>query len=195
MLKKRILNHFEQQRLYEMMSHPEVLPFVRHKAYSLEEFTNVNRETIEAELRGELISRVILDAYEQPAGTINLFDIHGTSGFLATWLGKEYQGKGLNQMAKSEFLYEVFTTTSIDTVYMCIRNENIRSQRAAMKLPYVSQATAASWAHFETVRQDYAQFQLLQVNKEDFLRYNEQVVPFIAAEAMEVAPMLVATEG
>ena len=60
---------------YELMTHPDVFPFVRQKADSYEEFLFITKQTIEAEERGELISRTILDEWDDPIGTINLFDI------------------------------------------------------------------------------------------------------------------------
>lgn len=85
------------------MSHPEVFPYVRHKAETSDEFYFITKQTIEAEERGELISRTILDEQYQPIGTINLFDIVDDYGFLATWIGKPYFGKGYNSLAKTQF--------------------------------------------------------------------------------------------
>lgn len=135
MLKKRDLQ--DSQPLYELMSHPDVFPFVRHKAYSFEEFLFLTKQTIEAEERGELISRTILDEWGTPIGTINLFDIKNGAGFLGTWLGKPYHGKGYNKPAKDAFFDELFYSLNIETIYMRIRKENIRSYKAAEKLPYV----------------------------------------------------------
>ncbi len=138
MLKKRELQ--DSQALYELMTHPDVFPFVRQKAHSYEEFLFLSKQTIEAEERGELISRTILDEWGQPIGTINLYDIEDQAGFLGTWLGKPYHGKGYNKIAKDAFFEELFYTLGIETVFMRIRTENIRSQKAAEKLPYVIQA-------------------------------------------------------
>ncbi|MDX5476715.1 MAG: N-acetyltransferase, partial [Bacillaceae bacterium] len=88
MLKKRDLQ--ETHTLFELMVHPEVFPFVRQKAYSYEEFLFVTKQTMEAEERGEIISRTILDEWGTPIGTINLFDVQDGAGFLGTWLGKPY---------------------------------------------------------------------------------------------------------
>ena len=169
MLKKRTFDAMEQQQLFELMMHPDVFPYVRHKAYSLEEFYGVTEEIVSAEARGELLSRVIYDDEARIAGTINLFDITQNTGFLATWLGKPFQGKGINQRAKRAFLEEVFTTTPIDTVLMCIRHTNIRSQKAAAKLPYVVPASAASWDIFKTVKADSHDFVLLEIPKHLFM--------------------------
>ncbi len=45
------------------MMHPDVFPFVRQKADSYEEYLFITKQTIEAEERGELISRTILDEW------------------------------------------------------------------------------------------------------------------------------------
>ena len=57
------------------MVDPAVFPFVRQKAYSYEEYLFLTKQTIEAEERGELISRTILDEWGNPIGTITLFDV------------------------------------------------------------------------------------------------------------------------
>ncbi|CDQ20388.1 hypothetical protein BN982_02727 [Halobacillus karajensis] len=106
MLKKRDLH--DVPVLFEFMSHPEVFPYVRHKASSSDEFYFLTKQTLEAEDRGELISRTILDEWGQPIGTINLFDIQERKGFLATWLGRPYFGKGYNKIAKEAFFEELF---------------------------------------------------------------------------------------
>jgi RimJ/RimL family protein N-acetyltransferase len=138
MLKKRDLH--DSHTLYELMTHPDVFPFVRHKADSYEEFLFITKQTIEAEERGELISRTILDEWGAPIGTINLFDIEDNAGFLGTWLGKPYHGKGYNSPAKDAFFNELFYEVGIETVFMRIRKVNIRSIKAAEKLPYVVKA-------------------------------------------------------
>jgi RimJ/RimL family protein N-acetyltransferase len=138
MLKKRDLH--DSHVLYELMTHPDVFPFVRQKAASYDEFLFMTKKTIEAEERGELISRTILDEWGAPIGTINLFDIEDNAGFLGTWLGKPYHGKGYNSPAKDAFFQELFYELGIETVFMRIRKVNIRSIKAAEKLPYVIKA-------------------------------------------------------
>lgn len=142
MLKIRELH--ESHVLFDLMNHPEVFPYVRQKAYSHDEFLFLTKQTIEAEERGELISRTILDEWGNPIGTINLFDVENKTGFLGTWIGKPYHGKGYNKLAKDQFFQELFLELGIETVWMRIRKENIRSQKAAEKLPYVIQANERS---------------------------------------------------
>ena len=107
------------------------------KPTSYEEFLFMTKQTMEAEERGELISRTILDEWGYPIGTINLFDIEDNAGFLGTWLGKPYHGKGYNKLAKDAFFNELFYELDIETIFMRIRKINIRSIKAAEKLPYV----------------------------------------------------------
>src|SRR5690625_2979441 len=135
MLKKRDLH--EVPTLFELSSHPDVFPYIRQKAMTVDEYYFLTKQTIEAEQSEQLISRTILDEYEQPIGTINLFDIHEKSGFLATWIGKPYFGKGYNKLAKQLFLDELFFSLDIKTVYMKVRKTNVRSLKAVAKLPYV----------------------------------------------------------
>src|SRR5690625_3159805 len=134
MLKIRDLQ--EVPTLFELASHPEVYPYLRHKATTVDEFYFITKQTIAAEERGLLISRTILDEFEQPIGTINLFDIHERSGFLAIWIGRPYFGQGYNKMAKELFFDELFFQQGIENIYIKIRKTNIRSLRALEKLQY-----------------------------------------------------------
>ncbi len=106
MLKKRDLH--DCHALFDLMTHPDVFPFVRQKANCYDEFIFITKQTIESEERGELISRTILDEWGAPIGTINLYDIQDNAGFLGTWLGKPYHGKGYNNLAKDAFFEELF---------------------------------------------------------------------------------------
>ncbi|MGM8213745.1 GNAT family N-acetyltransferase [Virgibacillus sp. W0430] len=136
MLKTRDLH--EVPELFQLLISPKVFPFVRHKAATSDEYYFITKKTIEEESNGSLISRTILDEYEHPIGTINLFDIKNNYGFLATWIGEPYFGKGYNKLAKELFLNELFfDNDTIQTVFMKVRRTNTRSAKAALKLPFV----------------------------------------------------------
>ena len=115
----------------------------------------MTKQTIEAEERGELISRTILDEWGAPIGTINLFDIEDNAGFLGTWLGKPYHGKGYNSPAKDAFFKKFFMNSGIETIFMRIRKVNIRSIKAAEKLPYVMKANETRKAIYEQLNANW----------------------------------------
>ncbi|MCT8136922.1 GNAT family N-acetyltransferase [Anaerobacillus sp. CMMVII] len=169
MIKKRELA--DCHKLYELMIDPAVFPFVRQKANSYDEFLFLTKQTIEAEERGELISRTILDEWGNPIGTINLFDINEQAGFLGTWLGKPYHGKGYNNLAKDAFFNELFYELSVEAVYMRIRTENIRSRKAAEKLQYVSIANETKKELFNEINKDAYIYDLFQIEKDQFTLY------------------------
>ncbi|TFE03297.1 GNAT family N-acetyltransferase [Jeotgalibacillus sp. R-1-5s-1] len=164
MIKKREVH--ESQALFELMSHPEVFPFVRQKAYSSDELMFMTKQTIESEDRGELISRTITDEWGAPIGTINLYDIQENSGFLGTWIGKPYHGKGYNQPAKDAFFQELFYELGIEKIFMRIRKVNIRSQKAAEKLPYVTLANETNPSLYYQLNKDEDIYNLYEINKD-----------------------------
>lgn len=169
MLKKRDLH--DSHTLYELMTHPDVFPFVRQKADSYEEFLFMTKQTIEAEERGELISRTILDEWGAPIGTINLYDIEDNAGFLGTWLGKPYHGQGYNGPAKDAFFQELFYEAGIETVFMRIRKVNVRSIKAAEKLPYVIKANETRKSIYEQLNAKGEVYDLYEIPKDQYTFY------------------------
>lgn len=171
MLKMRELH--EVPVLYELMTHPEVFPYVRQKADTLDELYFITKQTIEAEQNRELISRTILDEFQQPIGTINLFDIEENHGFLATWIGKPYFGKGYNRLAKEAFFDEVFLTQGIDGIFMKVRKTNIRSMKAVLKLPYVAIANQTYPEVFTKINPAEEIYDLFVISKENYMSYKQ----------------------
>ncbi|WML47879.1 GNAT family N-acetyltransferase [Neobacillus sp. PS3-34] len=174
MIKKRDLH--ECHALYDLMTHPDVFPFVRQKADSYEEFLFMTKQTIEAEDRGELISRTILDEWGAPIGTINLYDIENNAGFLGTWLGKPFHGKGYNSPAKEAFFDELFYEIGIETVFMRIRKVNIRSIKAAEKLPYVIKANDSRKTVYEQLNSAADVYDLYEIPKDLYTLYMMRTV-------------------
>ncbi|MCJ7841153.1 GNAT family N-acetyltransferase [Lederbergia sp. NSJ-179] len=187
MLKKRELIGHECQVLFDLMTHPDVFPFVRQKSYSYEEFLFATKQTVEAEERGELYSRTILDEWENPIGTINLFDIHQGAGFLGTWIGKPYQGKGYNKLAKELFLAELFFEKGIDLIYMRIKKENLRSKKAAEKLAYALNVNKTKPFVFQQLNPHEHVYDVYEVPKDlftmNYRRNEEQNESFQSMEA------------
>jgi RimJ/RimL family protein N-acetyltransferase len=171
MLKKRELNGQENHVLFELMVHPDVFPFVRQKAHSQDEFLFLTKQTIEAEERGELISRTILDEWGSPIGTINLFDLKDGAGFLGTWIGKPYHGSGYNNLAKDAFFQEVFYELGIETIFMRIRTKNIRSIKAAEKLPYIMKVNESRRNIFDQLNATEYIYDLYEISKDQYSLY------------------------
>ncbi|PAQ13442.1 N-acetyltransferase [Bacillaceae bacterium SAOS 7] len=169
MLKKRDVH--DSHVLFDLMTHPEVFPFVRQKAHSYEEFVFVSKQTIEAEERGELISRTIVDEWGNPIGTINLYDINEQAGFLGTWLGKPYHGKGYNAPAKEAFFQELFYELDIEAVFMRIRKVNTRSLKAAQKLPYAILANETRPSIYAQINEYEDVYDLFEISKDLFTLY------------------------
>lgn len=172
MLKKRDLSDCPQ--LFELIVHPDVFPFVRHKAATIEEYMFITKQVMEAEERGELISRTILDEWGSPIGTISLYDIQNQAGFLGTWLGKPYHGKGYNQLAKDAFFQELFYELGIETIFMKIRTENIRSTKAAQKLPYVILANETRSTLHTEINKGENLYNLFEISKDMYTFYTKR---------------------
>ncbi|PPA71179.1 GNAT family N-acetyltransferase [Jeotgalibacillus proteolyticus] len=183
MIKKRDIH--ESHGLFELMAHPEVFPFVRQKAHSAEELLFLTKQTLEAEERGELISRTIIDEWGAAIGTINLFDIENGAGFLGTWLGKPYHGKGYNQPAKEAFFEEIFYELGIDTVYMRIRKANPRSQKAAEKLPYAVLANETKKHIYDQLNAEGDIYNLYEITKDLYTFHKLRTQETIQEEALE----------
>lgn len=169
MLKNRDLH--DVPVLFELSTHPSVFPYLRHKATTLDEYYFLTKHTIEAEQNGKLISRTILDEYEHPIGTINLFDVHNKAGFLATWIGQPYFGKGYNKHAKESFFQEIFFNHSIEMVFLKVRKSNTRSLRAVSKLDYAIYAKDLYPEIYWAINLDYERYDLFVVTKEHYASY------------------------
>jgi len=169
MLKKRELH--ESAELFELMTHPEVFPYVRQKASSAEEYAFMTRQVMVEEHFGKTVSRTITDDWGKPIGVITLFDVADGAGFLGTWIGKPYQGKGYNQRAKIEFFKELFFELGFQTIFMKIRKVNKQSQRAAQKLGYVTDARETHPMLYAQVNSGDIPFELFKVDKDNFYLY------------------------
>ena len=166
MIKRRELH--ECGHLFEYLSHPSVFPYVRQKAKSAEEFMFMTKQLMEEEDRGEVISRTITDDYGQPIGTINLYDIQDQAGFLGTWIGQPFQGMGFNVKAKNLFLEELFYQHNINTVFIRINVNNLKSIRATEKLAYTICAKESHPVLLEEINSGPNQYELYQIPKDLF---------------------------
>lgn len=169
MLKTYNLTTKEHYELFLEMSHPEVSPYVRNYVADFNEYLKNVAHILAAEVRGEMIVRIIVNEWNQPIGMISLYDITEYGGFLSTWLGKEYHGKGYNQVAKQLFLDEVFNEPEIQTIYLKIRTDNYRSQKAAEKLAYITEVDANYDVMYKMINQTELKYNLYSVTKLSYL--------------------------
>ncbi|NCU17222.1 GNAT family N-acetyltransferase [Bacillus sp. P1(2020)] len=170
-LKKRNLSDCNQ--LYPLIIHPDVFPFVREKPNSYEEYLFLTKKVMEDEENGLLISRTILDEWETPIGVITLYDMNNGTGFLGTWLGKPYHGKGYNRIAKEAFFQELFFEKGVESIFLRVRLENIRSQKALEKIPYVLFANETRPHILEQINTNPKNYlyNLYEISKDSFTMY------------------------
>ncbi|MDQ6422268.1 GNAT family N-acetyltransferase [Paenibacillus sp. LHD-117] len=167
MLKKRDLH--ECHSLFNLMMDPAVSPYVRFECQSYEEYLFITKKLIVDEEQKTCISRTILNEMGHPIGTIDLYDIVNQTGFLATWIGTPYFGKGYNRRAKESFLTELFIEHQIDTVFMKIRKQNARSKKAVEKLPYAILANDINQQVYKSINHAQLIYDLYQVERLTFL--------------------------
>ncbi|MDU0201758.1 GNAT family N-acetyltransferase [Paenibacillus sp. MAH-36] len=171
MIRKRNLQ--ECHSLYNLLNDPEVFPYVRYKCQSYEEYLFVTKQLIVEEEQQTCISRTILNEIGHPIGTIDLYNIESKAGFLATWIGAPYFGKGYNQRAKESFFTEVFLEHRIETVFLKVRKQNIRSKKAVEKLPYAKLANDLNPHVYASINPYEQIYDLYQVEQSDFLEASE----------------------
>ncbi len=169
MLKTYNLTTKEHYGLFMEMSHPEVSPYVRNYVADFNEYLMNISHILDAEERGDMIVRVIFNEWNQPIGMITLYDITEYGGFLSTWLGKQHHGKGYNQVAKELFLNEIFSESEVQTIYLKIRTDNYRSQKAALKLAYITQVDSTYEVMFKMINQTELKYNLYSVTKLSYL--------------------------
>lgn len=90
------------------------------------------------------------------------------AGFLGTWLGKPYHGKGYNKLAKDSFFSELFYELDIETIFMRIRKINIRSIKAAEKLQYVNLANETRKAVYDEINAHEEVYNLYEIPKDQY---------------------------
>ena len=91
------------------------------------------------EMEQKQLSRVIFNESNQLIGVITLksIDTKKKTAHIGTWIGAPYWGKGYNQLAKEKMLNIAFNDMDLEYVFAGATFQNIRSQKAQMKLPYM----------------------------------------------------------
>lgn len=172
MLITRPVEISDSAKLYYHLSNPRVVRFSRLKPASIEDMEKMIAELKVQEEERKVIPYAIVKDEEQ-VGMITLWDYCQIrrEGFLSTWLGEDYWGKGLNGEAKILFLEKLFTQYKLDRVLLMIRNSNLRSIAACSKIDYVSDLSKEEelivrMTYNHKVEDDHI---LFSINKKDFL--------------------------
>lgn len=127
---------------------------------------------------GQQFSRMIFNEDDELIGVISLkgMDEKQKICHIGTWLGRQYWGKGYNQVAKMEMLKIAFERFQLNYVFAGARLANIRSQKAQAKLPYmtlnVGQQFYREWKKLEWLEQTPCILNV--VRREDFLNWYYQ---------------------
>ena len=79
-----------------------------------------------------------------------------------TWLGKDFQGKGYNPIAKYLMLQFAFEDLKFERVEFRTRGTNLQSQRALQKIGATREGTLRSYFVGEGKRHDMVYFSILK---------------------------------
>ncbi|KGR82003.1 GNAT family N-acetyltransferase [Lysinibacillus odysseyi] len=85
------------------------------------------------------LSRVMLNKEDQLIGVITLKSIspYSKTAHIGTWIAAPYWGKGYNELAKKMILTIAFKEMGLKYVFAGATVDNVRSQKAQIKLPYM----------------------------------------------------------
>lgn len=163
------------ERMFTLVTDPDVKQVLSLQDESVEDTKGFIRHIKEEEAAGKAVSRVILDEKNELIGvtTLMFIDKEKQSCHIGSWLGKDYWGKGYNQLAKEEILKIAFLELGLDIVFAGARASNIRSQKAQEKLPYISLNVEEEYPqeHESLVNRQQQPCVLHAFTKADFLRY------------------------
>ena len=137
--------------------------------------TNIhNHEDMEAYLQKALTERMDqqrqqLTLIDKLGGRVigcssfeNISDSHKRLEIGWTWLGKAFQGKGYNRVAKFLMLQYVFETLEFERVEFRTRGTNIQSQKALAKIGAIREGTIRSYFIDQGQRHDFVYFSILK---------------------------------
>ncbi|MGE7624552.1 GNAT family N-acetyltransferase [Viridibacillus sp. NPDC096237] len=93
-----------------------------------------------AERENQQLSRVIINSAFEIVGVTTLKEIDHEKKLchIGTWIAEPFWGLGYNEQAKEQILLLAFNRFNLDYVFAGARVENIRSQKAQAKLPYMT---------------------------------------------------------
>jgi RimJ/RimL family protein N-acetyltransferase len=167
----RELQQGDEQLLYRLFSE-ERMDFIDIPLTSPSAFGKWLNEVMASELLGFAIARIILDWDQRVAGMILLTNVDpdGKAAEMGTCIGKPFRGTGLNAPAKEALLHHAFQQLRLAVIILITAENNIASQKALAKLPYISVPSAEKYASLQKQREFLCGKKLCvyEVRKEDF---------------------------
>jgi RimJ/RimL family protein N-acetyltransferase len=163
------------ERIFTLVTDPAVSTPLGLNDQSVEDTKAFIRHITAEEQAGSAVSRVIFNEKDELIGitTLMFIDRQKRRCHIGSWLGKDYWGKGYNQLAKEAILSIAFLELELDVVFAGARTANIRSQKAQEKLPYVSLHVEREYPeeHAALEARQKVPCVLHEFKREDFLRY------------------------
>ena len=160
--------------LYEMIKVTEVHRYLDMIVDTYENYAKWLQHIEWLEYIGEAYHRTIWNEINQCIGEVYLTNMDQETGVaeIGTWIGEEYWGKGYNHSIKERVLFEAFTDLKIVAVLFFVQEENHRSIRSILKMPYISEAKTESYQKMIQYKEYKIgkPIKLWVVKKEDFLQ-------------------------
>lgn len=120
-------------------------------------------------------SRLILNEQDELIGVITLKSINHTkkTAHVGTWISSDYWGMGYNEDAKEQIFSIAFEELKLEHVFAGATLQNIRSQKAQEKLPYMMLDVGNEYPReLQKIERETKQACMLNmVTKESFTKY------------------------
>jgi len=131
-----------------------------------------------AERENQQLSRVIINSAFEIIGVTTLKEIDHEKKLchIGTWIADPFWGLGYNEQAKEKILLIAFNQFDLDYVFAGARVENIRSQKAQAKLPYMSLSVEEEFPEelIKMERQEKTPCVLNVIKRDDFLKWYQK---------------------
>ncbi|MEK4761231.1 GNAT family N-acetyltransferase [Viridibacillus sp. FSL E2-0187] len=131
-----------------------------------------------AERENQQLSRVIIKDTSEIVGVTTLKDIEHEKKLchIGTWIADPFWGLGYNEQAKEQILFIAFNQFNLEYVFAGARVENIRSQKAQAKLPYMTLSVEEEFPEelIKMERQEKTPCVLNVIKRDDFLAWYQK---------------------
>jgi len=127
---------------------PELLQFSPQQVNTDEKLQTYIQKALQQKAEGSRYPFISFDKKQQEySGSTSYLNISNTNARLeigATWIGKEFQGTGLNKQQKLLMLTHAFETIGMQRVELKTDARNLQSQRAMEKIGAIKEGSLRS---------------------------------------------------